>query len=197
LFAVLSTWKRGSERVRASRIEEEGSLRSFVEELRAMDPAPARVPGAAVYLNARRETTPLALRASVEHTRAIHEAVIVISLETTRAPYVPESERLVVDNLGYDDDGISHLTARFGFQDTLDVPRTLALACEAGLEAEVDADAAVYYLSQVSIVPTQAPGMRGWRKRLFVTMARNAASPVEYFRLPGERTVTIGSQIEL
>ena len=70
LFAVLSTWKRGSETVRARRIEEEGSLRSFVGELRAMEPPPARVPGAAVYLNARRETTPLALRASVEHTRA-------------------------------------------------------------------------------------------------------------------------------
>jgi KUP system potassium uptake protein len=197
VFAVLSTWKRGSEKVRLARIEEEGTLRSFVEELRAMEPPPARVPGVAVYLNARRETTPLAMRAGVEHTHALHEAVVIISLETTKAPYVPESERLVIDNLGYDDDGISHLTARFGFQDTLDVPRTLALACEAGLEAEVDADEAVYFLSQVSIVPTPAPGMRAWRKRLFVTMARNAASPVDYFHLPGERTVTIGSQIEL
>jgi KUP system potassium uptake protein len=110
---------------------------------------------------------------------------------------VPESERLVIDNLGYDDDGISHLTARFGFQDTLDVPRVLSLACEAGLEAEVDVESAVYFLSQVSILPTHAPGMRAWRKRLFVAMSRNAASPVEYFHLPGERTVTIGSQIEL
>jgi KUP system potassium uptake protein len=197
VFAVLSTWKRGSEKVRVARIEEEGTLRSFVEELRAMDPPPARVPGTAVYLNARRETTPLAMRASVEHTHALHEAVVIISLETTKAPYVPESERLIIDNLGYDDDGISHLTARFGFQDTLDVPGALALACEAGFEAEVDVDSAVYFLSQISIVPTPAPGMRAWRKRLFVTMARNAASPVDYFHLPGERTVTIGSQIEL
>jgi KUP system potassium uptake protein len=197
VFALLSTWKRGSETVRARRIEEEGSLRSFVGELRAMEPPPARVPGAAVYLNARRETTPLALRASVEHTRALHEAVVIISLETTRAPYVPESERLVIDNLGYDDDGISHLTARFGFQDTLDVPRTLALACEAGLEADVDPASTVYFLSQVSILPTHAAGMRAWRKRLFVAMSRNAASPVEYFRLPRDRTVAIGSQIEL
>jgi KUP system potassium uptake protein len=197
VFAVLSTWKRGSERVRATRIEEEGSLRSFVEELRSMEPPPTRVPGAAVYLNARRETAPLALRAGLEHTHAVHEAVIIVSLETTRAPYVPESERLAIDNLGYDDDGISHITARFGFQDNLDVPRTLALACAAGLEAEVDPESAVYFLSQVSIVPVRGPGMRAWRKRLFVTMARNAASPVDYFRLPGERTVTIGSQLEL
>ena len=186
---MLSTWKRGSEKVHAERIEEEGSLRSFVEELRAMDPPVVRVPGTAVYLNARRETTPLALRAGVEHTRALHETVVIISIETTKAPYVPESERLVVDDLGYEDDGITHLTARFGFQDTPDVPRLLALAAETGLECEVDVEGAVYFLSQVSITPTAAPGMRGWRKRLFVAMARNAASPVDYFHLPRERTV--------
>jgi KUP system potassium uptake protein len=197
VFAVLSTWKRGSEKIRAERIEEEGSLCSFVEELHEMDPPVVRVPGTAVYLNARRETTPLALRAGVEHTRALHETVVIISIATTKAPYVPESERLVVDSLGYEDDGISHLTACFGFQDVPDVPRLLELAAETGLETEVDVEGAVYFLSQVSVTPTAAPGMRGWRKRLFVAMSRNAASPVDYFRLPGERTVTVGSQIEL
>jgi KUP system potassium uptake protein len=197
VFTVLSTWKRGSAQVQAARVEEEGSLRSFVEELRAMAPPAVRVPGTAVYLNARRETTPLALRAGVEHTGALHEAVVIISIETTKAPYVPESERLVVDELGYADDGITHLTAHFGFQDTPDVPRLVALAAETGLECDVDVEGAVYFLSQVSVTPTAAPGMAGWRKRLFVAMSRNAASPVEYFRLPGERTVTLGSAIEL
>jgi KUP system potassium uptake protein len=197
VFTVLSTWRRGSEKVHAERIEEEGSLRSFVAELRAMQPPALRVPGTAVYLNARRETTPLAMRAGVEHTGALHESVVIISIETTKAPYVAESERLTIDDLGYDDDGISHLTARFGFQDSPDVPRLLALAHETGLEREVDVDNAVYFLSQVTVTPTSAPGMRGWRKRLFVAMARNAASPVDYFHLPGDRTVTLGSQIEL
>jgi KUP system potassium uptake protein len=73
----------------------------------------------------------------------------------------------------------------------------LASAYGIAVTGTITVDTAVYYLSQVSIVPTQAPGMRAWRKRLFVAMSRNAASPVEYFRLPGERTVTIGSQIEL
>jgi len=197
VFTVLSTWKRGSERVRVARIEEEGSLRSFVEELRAMEPPLVRAPGTAVYLNARRETTPLALRAGAEHTGVVHEAVVIVSIETTKAPYVPESERLVVDNLGYEDDGIAHLTAHFGFQDTLDVPRLVALAEETGLECEVDVEGAVYFLSQISITPVAGPGMASWRKRLFVAMSRNAASPVDYFHLPGDRTVTIGSQIEL
>ncbi len=197
MFAVLSTWRRGADRVNSARVEEEGSLRSFVEELRAMEPPVVRTPGTAVYLNARRETTPLALRTGAEHTGVVHEAVVIISIETTKAPYVAEAERLVVDDLGYEDDGISHLTARYGFQDSPDVPRLLALAAEKGLECEVDVEGAVYFLSQVTIKPGAAPGMRGWRKHLFVAMARNAASPVDYFQLPAERTVTIGSAIEL
>jgi KUP system potassium uptake protein len=197
VFTVLSTWRRGNTKVHEDRIEEEGPLRSFVEELRRMDPPAVRVPGTAVYLNTRPETTPLALRTGVEHTHALHESVVIISITTTKAPYVPESERLVVDPLGFEDDGISHLTARLGFQDTPDVPRLLALAAETGLESDVDVEAAVYFLSQISVTPTATPGMKRWRKRLFVAMARNAASPVEYFHLPRERTVTLGSQIEL
>jgi KUP system potassium uptake protein len=197
VFTVFSTWKRGSEKVHERRISEEGSLRSFVEELRAMDPPAVRVPGTAVYLNARPETTPLAMRAGVEQIRALHESVVIISIVTTKAPYVPDSERLVIDQLGYEDDGISHVTARFGFQDAPDVPRLLALAAETGLERHVDVEGAVYFLSQLSITPTPAPGMRAWRKRLFVAMARNAASPVDYFHLPRERTVSLGSTIEL
>jgi KUP system potassium uptake protein len=197
MFTIFSTWRLGSERIRAARAEEEGTLRSFVEELHAIEPPPVRVPGTAVYLNARRETTPLALKAGLEHTGAIHETVVIVSIETTKAPFVPESERLIVDDLGYGDDGISHVTAHFGFQDVPDVPRVLELARQSGLENEVDLEGAVYFLSQVTVVPTAAPGMRRWRKRLFVAMFRNAASPVDYFRLPGERTITIGSQLSL
>jgi KUP system potassium uptake protein len=196
-FAVFTTWRRGAERVNAQRTEEEGSLRSFVEEVRALRPQPVRLPGTAVFLNARRETTPLALRAALEHTRGLYETVVILSIETTKAPYVPEAERLVVDDLGYEDDGITHLTARVGFQDSTDVPAMLRLAADTGLEKDVDVEGALYVLSQISITPGHAPGMRPWRKRLFVAMARNAASPVEYFHLPRERTLSLGSAIEI
>jgi KUP system potassium uptake protein len=197
LFTVLSTWRLGRSKVHAKRIEQEGMLRSFVEQLREMDPPPVRLPGTAVYLNARPETTPLALRAGVEHTRALHETIVIISIKTTKAPHVPESERLVVDHLGFRDDGISHLTAHFGFLDSPDVPGLLALAAEIGLETDVDVDGAVYFLSEIDVTPTGAPGMARWRKHLFVAMARNAASQAEYFRLPRDRTVILGSSIEL
>ncbi len=197
LFIVLSTWRRGSDRVNKARVEAEGSLPDFVAELHGFDPPAARVPGTAVYLNARRETTPLALRKGVEYNRSLHETVVIISIETTKAPYVSEEDRLAVDHLGFEDDGIAHLTARYGFQDATDVPRLLKLAEERGVEGDIDCEGAIYYLSQISIVPGAQHGMQRWRKHLFIVLARNAASPVDYFKLPRERTVSLGSQIEL
>ena len=194
---MLSTWRRGSKQIRESRVEAEGSLQAFVDELRDADPQPPRVPGTAVYLNARRETTPLALRASFEHAHALHESIVIISIETTRTPYVSEEDHLVVDHLGYEDDGISHLTAKVGFQEAIKVPQLFALACTRGLEGDAREEDAVYFLSQVTIRPTAGPGMAGWRKRLYVALARNSVSAADYFHLPAERTVTIGSAIDL
>jgi KUP system potassium uptake protein len=198
LFAVLSTWRRGTREINDSRIDAEGSLQSFVDELHAADPQPPRTPGTAVYLNARRETTPLALRASFEHAHALHESIVIISIETTRTPYVSDEDHLVVDHLGYEDDGISHLTAKVGFQEAIKVPHLFALACARGLEGNANEEDAVYYLSQVTIQPRDgAGGMRRWRKQLYVALARNASSPADYFHLPADRTVTIGSAIDL
>ncbi len=197
IFAVLSTWRRGTKEIQEKRIDAEGSLQSFIDELHAADPQPPRVPGTAVYLNARRETTPLALRASFEHAHALHESIVIISIETTRSPHVSDADHLVVDNLGYEDDGISHLTAKVGFQEAINVPKLFALACTRGLEGGAREEDAVYFLSQITIRPTREPGMALWRRRLYVTLARNAISAADYFHLPVDRTVTIGSAIDL
>jgi len=198
VFVVLTTWDRGRRTVTDIRVAEEGSLADFVAEVHALSPPVTRVPGTAVYLNARRTTTPLALRSGLEHNHVLHESVVIVSLETTKVPYVAEEEQLTVDDVCDPRDGLVHLTARLGFQDSPDVPRLLRLADARGmLERDVDVDAALYVLSSITVTPSHAPGMRRWRKRLFVAMSRNAASPVEYFRLPAERTVTVGSQIAL
>ena len=123
---------------------------------------------------------------------------MIISIETTRSPYVSDAEHLVVDHLGYEDDGISHLTAKVGFQEAIDVPHLFALACTRGLEGDAREEDAVYFLSQVTIRPTpRRAAWRRWRKHLYVALARNASSPADYFHLPAERTVTIGSAIDL
>ena len=198
IFIVLTTWQRGREIVTRNRTEEEGPLRAFVEEIHAMDPAPYRAPRTGVFLNANRDTTPLALRANVEHNRIVHENVIIVCVQTERVPHVPSSERLSHDDLGYRDDGITHLTIRYGFQDTIDVPGTLRQAAERMAEEKrVDLEAISYFVSRITIVVTDDPGMRRWRKKLFRTIARNAADPVPYFGLPDERTTVMGSHIDL
>ena len=102
----------------------------------------------------------------------------------------------MIDDLGDPYDGILLLHARFGFQDVIDVPAALRLAVAAGGEgAGIDVENASYFLSRITIMPSDSPGMWRWRKKLFLAMARNAASPIEHFGLPVERTVTIGSQV--
>jgi KUP system potassium uptake protein len=128
----------------------------------------------------------------------LHANVVIVSIENERVPHIPDSDRLASDNLGDPDDRISCITARFGFQDDTYIPATLRLADRMGLlEGACDFDNASYFISQITIVPCDAPGMSRWRKKLFLTLAHNAADPVQYFRLPDNRTVTMGERIEL
>ena len=197
-FTVLKTWRKGRDIVTVNRSREEGPLRDFIDKLDARDYPVQRVPGTAVFLNANPKTAPLALRANVEHNHVLHERVIIVSIETVPVPHVSDVDRLVADHLGHPADGITGLTARFGFQDEPNVPATLRLASERHLlESTIDVDHASYFLSQITIVPTDAPGMSSWRKRLFLTMTHNAANPAVYFRLPDDRTVTMGERIDL
>jgi KUP system potassium uptake protein len=198
VFTALMTWRKGREIVTANRVKEEGPLQEFIDRLDARDFPVQRVPGTAVFLNSNPQTTPLALRANVEHNHVLHKRVVIISIETLRIPYVSNADRLTGDDLGHVADGITGLTARFGFQDHPDVPALLRLAVQRHLlEPTFDLDHASYFLSQITIVQTHTPGMSGWRKRLFLTMSHNAANPVRYFRLPDDRTVIMGERISL
>jgi KUP system potassium uptake protein len=197
-FTLLTTWRRGRDIVTANRTEEEGPLRDFIDQLDARRFRVARVPGVAVFLNANQRTTPLAMRANVEHNHVLHQRVIIVTVENERVPHISGADRVVSDHLGRPDDGITGLIARFGFQDEPDIPATLRLAAERNLlEGEIDLDEVSYFLSQITIVPCAAPGLSTWRKKLFLNMAHNAANPAVYFRLPDDRTVTIGERILL
>src|SRR5215210_268858 len=195
VFVILTTWQKGREILTRNRTEEEGPLRGFVDEIRELDPPVYRAPGTAVFLNANKETTPLAMRANVEHNNTLHRNVVIISIETLNVPNVAEADQVSIDDLGYRDDGISHVTARLGFQDSTDVPRILDLAIARGLEGDCDISTASYFLSRMTIVPTDAPGMSRWRKKLFMTIVRNTSNPVAYLNLPDERTVVMGSHV--
>jgi KUP system potassium uptake protein len=196
VFLVLTTWQRGREIITKKRTELEGPLRDFVEEIRDPDKPISRSPRTGIFLDANPETTPLALRANVEHNCVLHDSVVIVTVVTLNVPHVDEDERVTVDDLGYRDDGITHLTARFGFQDDLDVPRTLRRAAKR-LERDADFEHVSYFLSRITIIPGEAPGLAPWRKKLFIAIARNAASPVPYFHLPDDRTIVMSAHIEL
>jgi KUP system potassium uptake protein len=194
---ILTTWRAGREIVARKRIEEEGPLQDFVEEVRAARGTVHRVPGTAVFLHGNRETTPLALRANVDHNHVLHESVVIVTIETLNVPHVHPSKRVSVDDLGYRDDGITNLTVRYGFHDRQEVARAVARAARDGPETRIDVDRASFFLSRITIVLTRARNMPMWRKRLFIALSRNEADLIQYFALPDERTVTMGYLIEL
>jgi KUP system potassium uptake protein len=196
-FTLMTTWHRGRDIVTANRTREEGDLREFIEALREQRPPLPRVPGTAVFPSPSKETTPLALRANVEHNHVLHERVVIVTVNSVNVPHVRRGERIAVDDLGYRDDDITHVTATFGFQDDPDIPDALRLARARGLECDIDMEQPSYFVSRMGIRVTDRPGMRRWRKRLFVALARNAASPVEYFGLPPDRTISVSAQIPI
>jgi KUP system potassium uptake protein len=197
VFTVLTTWQRGRELITARRERIEGSLREFVAELHERRPPLQRVPGTAVFLNRNMTTTPLAMRANVEHNQILHNHVVILSIQTLPVPHVDQAERLEIDELGFADDGIAHICARFGYMDEPNVPGVLRLAVKAGLECPLEVEEASYFLSTIELRTGDAPGMTRWRKRLFVATSQIAADAAEYFGLPRDRTVIMGSLIEV
>ncbi len=196
-FTILTTWQRGRELVTLQRVREEGPLPAFIDRLHDMKPPLHRVPGTAIFLNRGKATAPLALRANVKHNEILHEEVLILSIETTPAPHVPAGERLQIDDLGYKDDRIIHVTARFGYMDQTNVPGLVPLIRGAAIESPLHDDRLSYFVSRIELVQGNTPGMSRWRKRLFIATSRITADAAEYFGLPHERTVIMGSRIEL
>jgi KUP system potassium uptake protein len=137
------------------------------------------------------------MRANVEHNEILHEHVLILSIETANVPHIPAEERLQVDDLGYTDDRIIYVAARFGYMDKTNVPDLMPLIRAASRESPLNEDKLSYFVSRIELVPGQTPGMSRWRKHLFIATSRITADAAEYFQLPRERTVIMGSRIEL
>jgi KUP system potassium uptake protein len=196
VFLVMTTWRKGRETVVRNRRTKEGPLPEFVEKVRRA--TVPRVPGTAVFPHPNKDTTPLALRANLEHNHVLHEHVLIVSARPEGVPHVEPAEMLTMDDLGYTDDGIVHLTVRYGFFDTLDLPAAVARARDEGLvSAAVDPEDASYFLSRGALRRSGGAGMNRWRKALFMVLAQNAGDPAELFGLPRNRTVVMGSDVDL
>jgi KUP system potassium uptake protein len=195
---VMLTWRKGQVIVSRNRLKQEGDLHEFLDELVATKPPVVRVPGTAVFLNASGATTPLALRSLVEHTHALAGKVLIVSIVSRSVPHVSRDRLFSVERIGPGRCPIVHVMVRSGYRDTNSIPELLQLARKIGyLERNLDLEGASYFISRMTITDSKQADMAAWRKKLFMLMARNAASPIEHFGLPIERTVLMGSQVSL
>jgi KUP system potassium uptake protein len=197
VFTVFTTWHKGRAQVTRQREREEGRLGSLVRDLHDRRPPLARTPGTAVFLNRGKVTAPLAMRANVDHNHVLHDHVVVLSVETMPIPVVADEDRIRVDDLGYLDDGIVHVNVRTGYMETPDVPAALRLARQVSPELDVEPEDTTYFVSTIELRVGDDPGMARWRKHLFVATSSISADAADYFGLPPDRTIIMGSQIEV
>jgi KUP system potassium uptake protein len=196
-FTVMTTWQKGREIVTRARQKAEGPLREFIEGLPNYDPPLVRMRGTAVFLNRGKQTAPLAMRANVEHNRVLHDHVIVMSIDTVPVPRLPDEERTTIDELGYRKDGIIYVSACYGYMERPNIPHALTLLDPEHTEGRIDVDSASYFLSKLELAVGDDRSMAPWRKRLFIATSHITADAAAYFKLPLDRTVVIGSRIEV
>ena len=191
IFVLLTTWKRGRAllmaRLRADNMPEDVFLASLSDKV-------ARVPGTAIFLTGTTEGIPLALLHNLKHNKVIHERVVILTVLNEEIPAVSSARRIETHELA---PGFQRLILRFGFMEDTNIPKTLAHARSDQLGFFYEPMSISYFLSRETIIPSSVPGMAVWREHLFAWMARSATSAMDFFHLPSNRVVELGSQVEI
>ena len=188
-FTLLTTWNKGRRLMRQRMTESALPLNVFAKSAHG---SAARVPGTAVFMASSNAGVPSALLHNIKHNKVLHERVVVLTVEVQDVPYVEPAERTSVSDLGQ---GFYRMTLRYGFMEETDIPLALCTMNLCGAPFEMMKTS--FFLSRQTLVPSEKPGMALWREKLFAWMLRNAASAMEFFRLPTNRVVELGSQIEI
>jgi KUP system potassium uptake protein len=192
MFTIMTTWRRGREVMFARLNEASVPLQPFLKSLFA-DP-PLRVPGTAVFLTATPDATPHALLHNLNHNKVLHERVVFLTVEIRDVPWVSFEERVTCERLGH---GCWRVRVRYGFMNRPDVMRALEVCGALGLE--FDFMQTSFFLSRQQVIP--APGgilhMARWRERMFAAMARNAGNITDYFHIPTNRVIELGTKVEV
>lgn len=190
VFTIMTTWLRGREILTGKLREGALSTEMFIQSLRIRPPV--RVPGTAVFMHRNPEAVPSSLLHSLKHYKALHRNVILLTLLTEEVAHIADEERFTIEDLG---EGIHRVKARYGYMEDIDVPALMERAAAAGLPAPpMDT---TYFLGRETLIVTRRPsGMMQWREKLFASMMRNAETAARFFRLPPNRVVELGAQIE-
>jgi KUP system potassium uptake protein len=189
IFTLLTTWSKGRQLMRANMAEGTIPIEVFAKSAHS---SAARVPGTAVFMTATDIGVPSALLHNIKHNKVLHERVVILTVAIQDVPYVDEAERYTVKDMG---NGFYRLILRYGFLEETDVPAALQQIGMCGQPFEMMKTS--FFLSRQTLLPSAKPGMALWREKLFAWILRNAASPMEFFRLPTNRVVELGSQIEI
>ncbi len=189
IFTLLTTWAKGRSLMRENMAEGSIPIEVFAKSAHG---SATRVPATAVFMSAQTAGVPSALLHNIKHNKVLHERVVILTVDIRNEPVVDEDSRYEVVNLGA---GFYRVTLHFGFLEETDVPATLKRITMCG--APFDMMRTSFFLSRQTLIPSAKPGMAIWREKLFAWMLRNASSPMEFFRLPTNRVVELGSQIEI
>ena len=190
VYTIMSTWKKGRSLVAERLSAAEVPLDSFLALLAAHPPA--RVPGTAIFMTARPQGAPPILVHHLKHNKALHERVVMLTVSVLDQPTVDRDRAIDVQPL---QNGFYRVIARYGFMDTPDVPGTLADARLHGLDWRDDDT--TFYLAHLTLFANDRIGMSAWRDKLFIFLTRNARRATNFFRVPPDRVVEIGIQLEL
>lgn len=191
VFVTLTVWKRGrrllTERSRANSLPVADFLASLSDRV-------PRVPGTAVFLTGMSEGVPVALLHNLKHNRVMHERVVLLTVLVEETPFVAAERRLEKRELA---PNVIRLLLRYGFMESPNIPKALAQASTAQLGFFYEPMSLSYFVSRETVIPRRRPGLLGWREQMFATLSRTATSASDFFHLPSDRVVELGSQVEI
>jgi KUP system potassium uptake protein len=190
LFAIMATWQKGRRILREKLSAVSLPLDLFLDDV-AQNP-PVRVPGTAIFMAGNPQGTPLALLHNLKHNKILHQRTVLLNLTAQEVAHVDPAARVRVEPLR---EGFWRVRAEYGFMDEPDVPGLLASCSEHGLEFKLHET--TFFLSSETILPSRQPSMPLWREWLFALLARNAQRATAFFRLPANRVVELGMQVEM
>jgi len=189
-FRLLTTWKRGRAILHERLLQETMSIDLFITSV--AESPPPRVPGTAVFLTSTEGRVPHALLHNLKHNKVLHERVVLLTLKTRDIPRVGRADRLKIQSLACN---FHQIEAHYGFMEDQDIPALLEECGRRGMRFDMMDTS--FFASRETLIPSVAPGMALWREKLFVSMSKNATKATEYFRIPTNRVVELGTQVEL
>jgi KUP system potassium uptake protein len=188
-FTLLTTWARGRKLMRDRMSEVALPMEIFAKSAKN---SATRVPGTAIFMASSTAGVPSALLHNIKHNKVLHERVVILTVQIAEVPYVDDNERCEMHELG---DGFYRAILHYGFMEETDVPLGLKKMSRCG--GEFDMMQTSFFLSRQTLLPSAKPGMPIWREKVFAWMLRNAATAMDFFNLPTNRVVELGSQVEI